>query len=72
MTEELRRRGVPSRQRLRVVVESIKGEEPGVMAMNAAGGRLTGLRKSPISIATPTSSSCFADDGHSLWGDRSH
>jgi hypothetical protein len=38
VTDELQRRGIPLRQRLRVVVESIEAEEPSLAAMNAAGG----------------------------------
>ena len=37
VTDELQRRGIPLRQRLRVVVESIEAEEPSLTAMNAAG-----------------------------------
>jgi hypothetical protein len=47
MTDELRRRGIPPRQRLRVVVESIEAEEPSVTVMNAAGGAFDWLAEEP-------------------------
>ena len=47
MTDELRRRGIPSRQRLRVVVESIEAEEPSLTAMNATGGAFDWLAEEP-------------------------
>jgi hypothetical protein len=47
VTDELRRRGIPLRQRLRVVVESIDAEEPSVTAMNAAGGAFDWLAEEP-------------------------
>ena len=62
VTEELRRRGIPPRQRLRVVVESIEAVEPSVTPMNAAGGAFDWLAEEPISIATRTLSSVFVHD----------
>ena len=47
VTDELRRRGVPAGQRLRVVVESIETEEPSLTAMNAAGGAFDWLAEEP-------------------------
>jgi hypothetical protein len=47
VTDELRRRGIPPRQRLRVVVESIETEEPSLTAMNAAGGAFDWLAEEP-------------------------
>ena len=47
MSDELRRRGIPLRQRLRVVVESIDAEEPSVTAMTAAGGAFDWLAEEP-------------------------
>jgi len=47
VTEELRRRGVPARQRLRVVVETIDEEEPSLTAINAAGGGFDWLGEEP-------------------------
>lgn len=47
VTEELRRRGVSSKQRLRVVVESIEAETPSLTAMNAAGGAFDWLAEEP-------------------------
>ena len=47
VTDELRRRGIPSRQRLRVVVESIEAEEPSLTAINAAGGAFDWLAEEP-------------------------
>jgi hypothetical protein len=47
VTEELRRRGIPARQRLRVVVESIEGEELPITAINAAGGAFEWLAEEP-------------------------
>jgi hypothetical protein len=47
VTDELRRRGIPPRQRLRVVVESIEAEEPSLTAMNAAGGAFDWLAEEP-------------------------
>jgi hypothetical protein len=38
VSDELRRRGIPPRQRLRVVVESIEAEEPSITVINASGG----------------------------------
>jgi hypothetical protein len=47
VTDELRRRGIPSAQRLRVVVESIEVDEPSITAMNAAGGAFDWLTAEP-------------------------
>ena len=47
VTDELRRRGIPARQRLRVVVESIEGEEPSLTTINAAGGAFDWLAEEP-------------------------
>jgi hypothetical protein len=47
VTEELRRRGIPSRQRLRVVVESIDTDELSLTAINAAGGAFNWLAEEP-------------------------
>jgi hypothetical protein len=47
VTDELQRRGVRPRQRLRVVVESIEAEERSLTAMNAAGGAFDWLPGEP-------------------------
>jgi hypothetical protein len=47
LAEELRRRGIPPGQRLRVVVESIEADEPSVTAMNAMGGAFDWLADEP-------------------------
>jgi hypothetical protein len=47
VTDELRRRGIPSRQRLRVVVESLDTDEPSITALNAAGGAFDWLAEEP-------------------------
>jgi hypothetical protein len=47
VTDELRRRGIPSRQRLRVVVESIDTDELSLTAINAAGGAFDWLAEEP-------------------------
>jgi len=47
LTEELRRRGIPAGQRLRVVVESIEPDEPSISAMNAAGRAFDWLADEP-------------------------
>lgn len=47
VTDELRRRGIPSRQRLRVVVESIDTDEPSLTVMNATGGAFDWLADEP-------------------------
>jgi hypothetical protein len=47
VTEELRRRGIPSAQRLRVVAESIEPEEPSITAANAEGGAFDWLAEEP-------------------------
>jgi hypothetical protein len=47
VTDELRRRGIPPRQRLRVVVESIDTDEPSLTAINAAGGAFDWLAEEP-------------------------
>jgi hypothetical protein len=47
VTDELQRRGIPSRQRLRVVVESIDTDEPSMTTINAAGGAFDWLAEEP-------------------------
>jgi hypothetical protein len=47
VTDELRRRGIPSRQRLRVVVESIDTDEPSLTTMNAMGAAFDWLAEEP-------------------------
>lgn len=47
LAEELRRRGIPPGQRLRVVVECIEAEEPSMTAMNAAGRAFDWLADEP-------------------------
>jgi hypothetical protein len=47
VSEELRRRGIPPRQRLRVLVQSIDLDEPSVTAINAAGGAFDWLAEEP-------------------------
>jgi hypothetical protein len=47
VTAELKRRGIPSKQRLRVVVESIGTDEPSLTAMNAMGGAFDWLADEP-------------------------
>jgi hypothetical protein len=47
VTEELRLRGVPPNQRVRVVVESIDEDELPITAMNAAGGAFDWLADEP-------------------------
>lgn len=47
VSDELRRRGIPPRQRLRVVVESIETEEPSITVMNASGGAFDWLVEEP-------------------------
>jgi hypothetical protein len=47
VTDELRRRGIPPRQRLRVLVESIDTDEPSLTAINAAGGAFDWLAEEP-------------------------
>jgi hypothetical protein len=47
VTAELRRRGIPARQRLRVVVESVETDEPSITALNAAGGAFDWLAEEP-------------------------
>jgi hypothetical protein len=47
VTDELQRRGVPSSQRLRVVVVSIEAGEPSLTAMNDAGGAFRWLADEP-------------------------
>jgi hypothetical protein len=47
VSDELRRRGIPSRQRLRVVVESVGLEEPSITAINAASGAFEWLAEEP-------------------------
>jgi hypothetical protein len=47
VTNELRRRGIPARQRLRVVVESMEAEEPSLTAINTAGGAFDWLAEEP-------------------------
>jgi hypothetical protein len=47
LTDELQRRGIPLHQRLRVVIESIDGEEPSLTAVNTAGGAFDWLAVEP-------------------------
>ena len=47
MSDELQRRGIPSGQRSRVVVESIAAEKPSLTAINAAGGAFDWLAEEP-------------------------
>lgn len=47
ITDELRRRGIPSSQRLRVIVESIEMGEPSLTVINAAGGAFDWLADEP-------------------------
>jgi hypothetical protein len=47
MRQILRRRGIPPRQRLRVLVQSIDLDEPSVTAINAAGGAFGWLAEEP-------------------------
>lgn len=47
MSDELRRRGIPWNERLRVVIESIEAEEPSLTAMNDAGGAFRWLADEP-------------------------
>jgi hypothetical protein len=47
VTYELRRRGIPPGQRLRVVVENIEADEPSITAMNCAGGAFDWLAEEP-------------------------
>jgi len=47
VSDELRRRGIPPSERLRVVVESIATEEPNLTAMNASGGAFDWLAEEP-------------------------
>lgn len=47
LADELRRRGIAPGQRLRVVIESIKTEDPPITAMNAAGGAFDWLAAEP-------------------------
>jgi hypothetical protein len=47
LTEELRRRGIPAEQRLRVVIESLEEESLPITAINAVGGAFDWLEKEP-------------------------
>jgi hypothetical protein len=47
VSDELRRRGIPPRQRLRVVVESVAQEEPSITAINATSGAFDWLAEEP-------------------------
>jgi len=47
VTDELKRRGIAPRQRLRVVIESIDEEAPSITAMNAAGKGFDWLADEP-------------------------
>lgn len=47
VSDELRRRGIPLSQRLRVVVESIEAEGPSLTAVNDAGGAFRWLADEP-------------------------
>jgi hypothetical protein len=47
LTEELRRRGIPPEQRLRVVIESLGEESLPITAINATGGAFDWLSDEP-------------------------
>jgi hypothetical protein len=47
LTDELRRRGIPPGQRVRVVVEPVEDDEPPITALNAAGGAFDWLADEP-------------------------
>jgi hypothetical protein len=47
LTEELAKRGIPARQRLRVVVESLDQDSVPITAINAAGGAFDWLADEP-------------------------
>jgi len=47
ITDELRRRGIPPSQRLRVIIESVEMEEVSVTAINATGGAFDWLAEEP-------------------------
>jgi hypothetical protein len=47
LTEELARRGISARQRLRVVVESLGDDSVPITAINAAGGAFDWLADEP-------------------------
>jgi hypothetical protein len=47
LTEELRRRGIPPEQRLRVVIESLGEDSLPITAINAAGGAFGWLGEEP-------------------------
>jgi hypothetical protein len=54
VSDELRQRGIPPGQRLRVVVESIAMEEPRLRPSMPPAVRSTGWPRSPIYIVMPT------------------
>src|ERR1700730_15061452 len=68
VSDELRRRGIPLRQRLRVVVESIDAEEPSVTAMTAAGGAFDWLAEEPDLYSDADLVERFARDRNCFWG----
>lgn len=47
LTDELKRRGIPPGQRLRVVIESLEEDELPITAINAAGGAFDWLADEP-------------------------
>jgi hypothetical protein len=47
ITEELARQGIPARQRLRVVIESLEDEDVPICAINEAGGAFDWLADEP-------------------------
>jgi len=47
LSDELKRRGIPPRQRLRVIVESIDEETLPMNAINEAGGAFSWLASEP-------------------------
>jgi hypothetical protein len=47
LTDELARRGIPARQRLRVTVESLESDELPMTAINAGGGAFDWLAGEP-------------------------
>jgi hypothetical protein len=68
VSDELRRRGIPLRQRLRVVVESIDAEEPSVTAMTAAGGAFDWLAEEPDLYSDADLVERFRSDRNCFWG----
>jgi hypothetical protein len=67
VSDELRRRGIPPGQRLRVVVESIAMEEPSITAINAAGGAFDWLAAEPDLYSDADLIERSARDRNSIW-----